>query len=296
MVPNKQLVVRPTDALITIYVTFTTIMVVVLLDSSQPEFWMLLGTHGLIFTLLFLFSRIGPKNRLGGILHILYPLVLLTPLYTELGILAASTGIEKAFAHDAIIQRWEAAVFGGQVSYEWIRNAPSVFWSGVLHLAYLGYYPIILAGPVLLLIRRSPTRASNVIFSTILAFVICYVVFALFPVAGPNYAFEHPTGAVREVWSARLVYGLLGTGSSFGTAFPSSHVAATVAANVALWREWRTLALIVLVPTILLVVGTVYCQMHYGIDAVCGLAVGVFAGGIGWWLVRRNEIRQSSRS
>ena len=29
-----------------------------------------------------------------------------------------------------------------------------------------------------------------------------------------------------------------------------------------------------LVPTVLLTIGVVYCQMHYGVDALAGLAVG----------------------
>ena len=278
-----------TDALVACYVLFTTVLLVVNLDVTSSEFRLLLTMHGLVFVLLYLFTLLDARHRLGNTLHALYPLLLLTPLYTELGILSASAGIERTFAHDAVIQGWEASIFGGQISYEWIRNAPSVFWSGVLHLAYLGYYPIILSGPVLLLIKGSASRSRAVVFSTILAFLICYVVFALYPVAGPNYAFDHPTGEVRQVWSAQLVYSLLGTGSSFGTAFPSSHVAATVAANLALWREWRLLAWILLVPTILLIVGTVYCQMHYGIDALAGLVVGFAAGGLGWIAARKLE-------
>jgi membrane-associated phospholipid phosphatase len=96
-------------------------------------------------------------------------------------------------------------------------------------------------------------------------------------VAGPNYAFDHPTGPVRDVWSARLVYNVLAGGSSFGAAFPSSHVAATLAATVALWRTWKPLAAAFTLPMILLVIATVYCQMHYAIDASVGLLVGGIA-------------------
>jgi len=104
----------------------------------------------------------------------------------------------------------------------------------------------------------------------------------LFPVAGPNYTFPHPTGPVREVWSARLVYGTLAQGSSFGAAFPSSHVAATVAATLAALGQWRPLGWTCAVLSALLAVGTVYCQMHYAVDATAGVAVGVLA----WVIVR----------
>jgi membrane-associated phospholipid phosphatase len=285
---------RPVDKLVVVYLLFTTLVLISRWEFSSPETWLLLAMHALVVTLLHLFTKLERHDKVGNILHDMYPLLLLATLYTELGVLSMQRELSGTFARDSVIQSWEAAIFGGQLSYEWIRQAPSVFWSGALHLAYMAYYPIILAGPLLLLLRRETTKARNVIFTTISAFVLCYVVFALYPVAGPNYVFEHPTGPVREVWSARLVYGILGTGSSFGTAFPSSHVAATVAVNFSLWREWRTLALIILVPTVLLVIGTVYCQMHYGIDALAGICVGLGAGWIGLLVARKQPLEQQA--
>lgn len=277
---------NPTDRLLAGYVGFVTVVIVARGGLIEPTMWPLLAMHVLVGAVLYLFTRLDPHMRIGGVLHDLYPLALVPALYAELGVLNQQVGLASVFAHDAVVQRWEEAVFGTQLSYEWIRRAPSVFWSGVFHLGYLIYYPIIVLGPVLLVARGARTAGRRVLFATMVAFVACYVVFVLFPVAGPNYAFEHPTGAVREVWSARLVYGLLEGGSSFGAAFPSSHVAATLAAVLTLWREWRTLAWAFVLPTILLIVGTVYCQMHYGVDTLAGLGVGA-AGGL---LVRRENV------
>ena len=68
-----------------------------------------------------------------------------------------------------------------------------------------------------------------------------------------------------------MVYSALRGGSAFGAAFPSSHVAATVAATIGAWRGSRRLGVILAVPTALLAVGVVYCQMHYAIDSAAGL-------------------------
>ncbi len=273
--------VRPVDALLAGYLGFVTVVIVARGGLADPANWWLLGAHGLFGILIALFGRLGPADRLGRLAHDLYPLVLLPALYAELGVLSLQLGVDSTFARDAVVQRWEAALFGGQISYTWIREAPSIFWSATLHLAYVAYYPIVLSGPLLLTLRGRSLATRHVVVNMMIAFVLCYLVFVLFPVAGPNYAFEHPTGAVREVWSARLVYGVLGTGSSFGAAFPSSHVAATLSAVGALWRVWPRLAAVLVIPTILLVVGTVYCQMHYGVDALAGLAVGGIALALG---------------
>jgi len=272
------LALRAVDKLLGGYLALLTLLIIARGGLTNPVYWWLLAMHGLVAVLFYLFSQLQPGDKVGQVIHDLYPLVLLPVLYSELGMMTLELGTANVYAHDAMVQNWEATIFGGQPSYDWIRSAPSVFWSGLLHLAYLGYYPIIVVGPVALVANGRREDARRVLLATMLAFVVCYVVFALFPVAGPNYAFEHPTGAVREVWSARLVYSLLSSGSAFGTAFPSSHVAATVAATVALWYVWRSMALVVLLPTFLLIVSTVYCQMHYVVDAGIGLVLGVVAG------------------
>ncbi len=272
---------RPVDKLIGAYVGFFTVIIVVRgVSEDSMQLWLLVA-HALIAVLFFAFTKLEPQHRAGQIIQDLYPLLLLPAFYAELGMTSLLSGMEATFARDAAVQGWEATIFGGQISYYWIRQFPSVFWSGILHLAYVLYYPIIVIGPVLLVARGRSDQGRKVLLATMIAFIACYIVFALYPVAGPNYTFEHPTGPVREVWSARLVYWLLSHGSAFGTAFPSSHVAATVATTTALWQVWRGLALVVVLPTILLVIGTVYCQMHYGIDAAVGIAIGAAAGAIG---------------
>ena len=147
--------------------------------------------NALLLTLLFLFSRLGPSHKVGSFFHTFYPIILLTGLYGELGVLSARLGPEVVFAHDGVVQGWEQTLFGRQVSYEWIRQAPSVFWSGVLHLAYFSYYPIVVLGPLAVWLRGKHDGAQRVVFATMTAFVICYVVFVLYPVAGPNWVFDH---------------------------------------------------------------------------------------------------------
>jgi membrane-associated phospholipid phosphatase len=265
------------DKLLGGYLAFVTAVIVVRGPFDDIANAWMIAMHALFGVMLYLYTRLQETDRLGRALHILYPIVMLLPLYSQIGLLNAPLGTDAIFANDTVIQGWEDAVFGSQISYTWIRNQPSVFWSGLLHVAYFAYYPIVTVGPILLVLRGRPGDARAVMLATMIAYVACFAVFVLYPVAGPNYAFDHPTGPVREVWSARLVYNVLAGGSSFGAAFPSSHVAASLAATLALWRTWKPLAAVFTIPMILLVVATVYCQMHYGIDAGVGLLFGGLA-------------------
>lgn len=283
MVRTARLALRNVDRLLLAYVAFVSLVILIRGDIVASGTIWLLVMHALFAALLVLCAGPGRESAVGRLVHDFYPLLMLLPFYSEFGVLNAQLGLDAVMAHDRVVQAWEARIFGGQVSYQWIRRAPSVFWSGVLHLAYLVYYAVVVLSPLILAFRGQREGARRVMYSTMTAYVICYLWFVLYPVAGPNYAFPHPTGPVREVWSARLVYHALAQGSSVGTAFPSSHVGATLAATLATLGEWRVLGYLCLVVAGLLTVATVYCQMHYAVDASAGLLVGV----AGWAIAKK---------
>jgi membrane-associated phospholipid phosphatase len=176
--------------------------------------------------------------------------------------------------YDQLIQHWELLLFGRQISREWWQTAPSRFWSTVLHGAYLSYYLIVSAPALYFAWRGNLAAVGRFVLVVIATFVFCYLFFIFLPVAGPYYEFPRPAAWFIDNLPARLAYDALATGSSYGAAFPSSHVAAALAATLAAARVSRRLGLLLLLPTVLLTIGVVYCQMHYGVDALAGLAVG----------------------
>jgi membrane-associated phospholipid phosphatase len=267
---------HPVDLLLLAYLAVVSI-VAAARAGSQPACWWLLVGHGLFGLLLYLISRpgLGPAGRT---IRELYPLLLLPGLYSEIGILNSPFRP----VHDLLVQHWELLVFGMQISREWWQRAPSVFWSTVLHTAYLSYYFIISAPAFYFAWKRDLPAVRRFILIVMTTFVLCYLFFIFFPVAGPYYVFPRPQHWFISNLPARLVYDALASGSSYGAAFPSSHVAAALAATLAALRRSRRLGLVLLIPTALLTVGVVYCQMHYGVDALGGLLVGaVVTGSVG---------------
>jgi hypothetical protein len=236
---------------------------------THPACWWLVLANALSGVLIVLLTTPG-LGPIGRMLREIYPLVLLVGLYGQLDILNAG-GIR---VHDAAVQRWELALFGGQVSREWWQAAPSRLWSTVLHAAYFSYYFVVTVPALVFLGRGDVIAVRRFVLAVMATFVVCYLTFIFFPVAGPYYVFPRPAAWFLDNPAARLVYRTLAQGSSYGAAFPSSHVAATVAAAVASWQGSRRLGLALLLPTILLTVGVVYCQMHYAVDAFAGLLVG----------------------
>jgi hypothetical protein len=225
----------------------------------------------------------GPVGRMVGDL---YPLLLLPALYGEIGIFTLHRGV----VHDPLIQALELRVFGSQVSVDWIRAMPNAALSWVLHLSYLAYYPILAAPPIAFwaMGRREAARAS--VLGVMATFYVHYAVFIFFPVAGPRYFFPPADNAATAVWPARFAQQMLNGADSWGAAFPSSHVAASVVATGMAWAGSRAVGLALLPATIGLTLGVVYGQFHYGVDAVTGLMAGfAILGAFAWWRGRREE-------
>jgi len=262
---------RPVEWLLAAYLVVVTIVALVRAPAN-PGCWWLVASHALAGLLIWLVTRPG-LGPVGRTIREIYPLVLLLALYSELDVLNAS-GVR---VHDAVIERWELAIFGFEPSRDWWQNAPSRFWSTVLHGAYLSYYLILSVPAVWLVARGNHPAVRRFVLSVMLAFITCYLFFLFYPVAGPYYTYPRPTGPFVDNVTARLVYATLARGSSYGAAFPSSHVAAALAATVAAWQAARRLGVALAVATALLTVSVVYCQMHYAVDAIAGLLVGALA-------------------
>jgi hypothetical protein len=243
--------------------------------------WLLLG-DALVVALVLLLPRLPAKGLLTTVVGGAYPLILASAFYWQLGAIQLDVG----HLHDALVQRWELALFGAQVSVTWHQRAPYPLLSAALHLCYGAYYWILVLVPVWLLVRGKREAFRRASFLTALALYVCYLVFGVFPVAGPYFLFPQPTGPIVESWPARYVYFMLGNGSSMGTAFPSSHIAASWVTVYAAWRDERRVAL-VLVPVALgLALGTVYGQFHYAVDAVVGALLAVVLMAVGDPLIR----------
>jgi membrane-associated phospholipid phosphatase len=146
----------------------------------------------------------------------------------------------------------------------------TVAYAAFASLAILDRWPRRLPVPPVVSGRRDGARRT--IALSVAAFYLCYVVFLVFPVAGPRYLFPPAETAATAVAPARLAR-LLEAGSAWGTAFPSSHVAVAVVASAIAWREWHRFGALLVTLAALLCLGTVYGQFHYAVDAVAGIAV-----------------------
>lgn len=198
-------------------------------------------------------------------------------LYVELRWLIPGLGQPH---EDALVQRWEALLFPATPAATWALSMRSPILSETLHAAYASYYLLILVPPLLLLLRGRRDDYARTMLALALVYAACFATYLVFPVDGPRYLVgpaAAPDGPVRS-----FVLHLLAAGSSRGTAFPSSHVAASVVAALCALRFQRRVGIAVALLTAGLALGTVYGGFHYAVDALAGLAAGLAS-----WLAAR---------
>ena len=273
---------RPIDWGVLAYVAIASVVALSRIGRIPGVAWSLVA-NGFAVVLVLLLAR-GGSGRFGQGLREVYPLILVIIFYGALDLLTGHGGIPT---HEATIQRWEVALFGEQVSHTWWQRSPSQFWSTLLHAVYASYYLVVAAGPIWFLSRRDHPNLRRSIAAISATYGICFVIFLLYPVAGPNYEFPKPSAEFLANPPAHLVYSLLQRGSSYGAAFPSSHVAAALIAALVALRGSRRLGGILLVPALLLPVAVVYTQMHYAMDAIAGVILAVVVYGVTVGLDRR---------
>jgi membrane-associated phospholipid phosphatase len=197
------------------------------------------------------------------------PMLLVPFLYGELPYLIGA----GASYRDPLVQRWEAALFGGQPARTLAGDVPIAPVSEVLHLGYLLYYPIVYVPPLVLYVTGRRAEFGRTVLAVMATYAVCYAVFVVFPVEGPRYAWGAPASAPAGPFRS-LTLAILERGSSRGTAFPSSHAAVAAAQTVVTLRFQPGLGIAVVVTSALLMVGAVYGGFHYAVDVLVGAGVG----------------------
>lgn len=215
-------------------------------------------------------------SRLVRGLRTVFPLLLFSPLYTGTGLL--SSGL-RHWVLSCPLERWEARLFDGQPSMYLAEKLPSLALSETMHAAYVSYYLLVAALPLALLLAGREEDSARAVFALCFCFALCNLCYIWLPVASPFFIYPPLGPPLSEGLFYRLAHGISNRGGVLGGAFPSSHAALTVVNLLMTFSLHRKLFWWTLVPSVLLLVATVYCRYHYALDTLAGvaLAVGVVA-------------------
>ena len=201
---------------------------------------------------------------------------------------------------DHLFASAEQTIFGCQPSLLFSQAVPYGWFSELMCLGYVSYFPLMLIVYLYYFFQRYHEFQMTA-FVMLTSFFVYYVVFILLPVTGPQFYYlavgteqiaagvfpnlgdwflTHSERMAAPGWSDGFFYHLLDLTHDAGerptAAFPSSHVGITTVVMLLALRT-RSLKLIftILPFYVLMCFSTVYIYAHYAIDALAGLATGV---------------------
>ena len=201
---------------------------------------------------------------------------------------------------DHVFAAWEQSLFGCHPSLLFSQRVPYGWFSELMCLGYVSYFPLMLITYLYYFFRRYKEFQLTA-FVMLSSFFAYYVVFVLLPVTGPQFYYlavgtekiaagifpnlgdwflTHSERMAAPGWTDGFWYHMLDLTHDAGerptAAFPSSHVGVTtVVMLLALRTRSKGLIFTILPFYILMCLSTVYIYAHYAIDAIAGLLSGV---------------------
>lgn len=208
---------------------------------------------------------------------------------------------------DHVFAGWEQALFGCQPSLVFSQMCPWPWFSELVTMGYVSYYPLFVAVSFYYFFCRYE-HFERTTFIILASFFLSYVIFIFLPVAGPQFYFkavgmetiaagvfpnigDYFSQLEFDVRDPRFTVVLPGcqdglfyhilefthnAGERPTAAFPSSHVSVAVVSMILAWESRNRWLFYLLLPlAILLFFGTFYLQAHYAIDAIAGVVAGV---------------------
>jgi membrane-associated phospholipid phosphatase len=172
----------------------------------------------------------------------------------------------------------------------WLEQFATPGRTEFMQFAYITYFAYLLVLGGILYYRKDWQAYWCVMTYSAVAYVIGYVIAIFFPI-------ESPWFAMSGTWHSELRGGtftsLIGFieryGRVRGGAFPSEHVAGSIAVLWGAWthRRWLFWTLVPLVAA--MCVSTVYGRYHYAADVFGGIVTGTLGYVIGSWLMERSS-------
>jgi membrane-associated phospholipid phosphatase len=164
---------------------------------------------------------------------------------------------------------------------EWIEALGPVL-PNVLEFSYLLVYGVGFFSVAALYIARRREQVDRFLTVYLAGTLLSYALFPYFPSDPPRVVFAGADLPRYLTGLRQLNLLLVGGYGIHSSVFPSAHVSSAFAAAWGLWRflpEHRAVAWAALAYASVVSIATVYGRYHYGVDALAGIVVSLFALG-----------------
>lgn len=232
-----------------------------------------------LFVMLFagflvLYERFKRPGKIFQIIRLFWVLPIMAYFYGEtdyLNNLLFKENLDSCFANFEfrLFALQPAERFSELISFNWFAE--------LMYLGYFSYYLLIIGIPVLVYQKLGAAFSEQIVFIMVNSFFLYYLVFILFPVAGPQFYFTDSLANLpRGYIFGSLVRSVQALGEAPTGAFPSSHISICL---ILVWftfkhlKNWLNLVMLI---ALILLFSTVYIKAHYLIDVLVALLITPF--------------------
>ncbi len=172
----------------------------------------------------------------------------------------------------------------------WLEQFATPGRNEFMQFAYSTYFVYLLVLGGILYYREDWSGYWSVMTYSAVGYAIGYVIAIFFPVESPWFAMAGSwQGEVHGGPFTAVINFIEHYGRVRGAAFPSQHVAGSVAALWGAWRHRRWLFWVMLPLLLCMCVSTVWGRYHYVADIFGGMITGTLGYVIGKWVMSKNE-------
>jgi len=261
---------KKTDIFFLIYISISSLLIIFSLwgeDMLVHLILIRLGILFLVFGILFFHKQV--QSKLSEILREAYPLILSAYFYQE------TVNYNKLFFSnlDPYLEKADNYLFGFQPAIAFSDYISNHLFSELMYISYFSFYILIIGFFLIYYLLKEDKLSENVFYLTVSLYLF-YLIFAIFPSAGPQYYFEAPQNILPSAYIFDKIMHLV---QEFGEqptgAFPSSHVGISIIILILLRKNFGNYFKIALPIVFLLILSTVYIKAHYVVDVVGGIMI-----------------------
>jgi membrane-associated phospholipid phosphatase len=253
---------------------FAGLSALVVLQRHRVEDWpAFLALH--VAGLCVVAAAVQARHRLPWV-HAWYPVLM--PLVTFPEIARLNLMFADGW-RDAPLLAAEGWLFPEPPTF-WLRRMVSPIVAELFQIGYLSYFLLLVIVAGVLQRRGQEAAFRGVVAASVLAYLLCYIVFLTVPMEGPVHTLRHLSGPPPFDGPFHALVRLVQRAGVHGNAFPSAHVAGALPPLIFGWRHAPRLGAVITLLVVLMGLGAVYDGLHYASDVVAGVAVGAAAAAI----------------
>ena len=316
MLKNRKFCFLPAEKITFLYMLLSSVLVLILKADLRASV-VFLEFRIIVLLAICLLAFIDSVKRIWMLqfLRYVFLAILLSYWYPE------TFDINKTLPNlDFWLANFEQRICGCQPALLFDLYVPQHWFSELMNMGYLAYYPLIVFAGFYFYIEDS--RYFKIyFFSVIFSFYLYYLLYSIFPTVGPQYYYiangmsDVKSGIFHQVGTyfmnnhtliyhpeirgffSNMVQATQMAGERPTAAFPSSHVGISTIIMIHIFKKRYFKVLTFITPIyVALLASTVYIKAHYLIDVFAGLLSAVLFYYLSVWIYRHLfENKQESK-